>query len=234
MLLDNQIIPIYKPLYYTSFDAIRYLQREYGFKKIGHAGTLDPLAKGLLLVCTGSATKQINLLMGQDKEYLMELTVGAETASFDRETIPRNFRPFAHLNPELIKQTLQSFVGEIQQSPPIYSAVKKNGRRLYEYARAGKDIEIPTRLVRITSIELLNINLPIFKARITCSKGTYIRSLARDMGEQLNCGAYLSMLERTKIGKFTSKDALKVLPERLEWQARYIPSEHSELNIENK
>lgn len=221
MIADNKIIPIYKPLYYTSFDVIRYLRKEYSLKKIGHAGTLDPLACGLLLVCTGSATKQISMLMDHVKEYVMELTLGAETLSGDCETMPENFRSIKHLTSRVIEDSLQNFIGEIEQYPPIYSAVKKNGRRLYEYARAGEKVDIPPRRIHIYSIEVLKIELPYLHARIECSKGTYIRSLARDIGISLNCGAYLSNLERTKIGDFSIQDALKILPERPEWRVRY-------------
>lgn len=223
MLVDNQIIPVYKPLYYSSFDVIRYLRREFGVKKIGHAGTLDPLAEGLLLVCTGRATKQINSIMGLPKEYIMELTFGAETASGDRETAPENPRSIAHLTGAMIGEVLKNFEGEIEQYPPLYSAVKRNGRRLYEYARAGEQVEIPSRIVQIHSIDLLQIDLPQIEARVACSKGTYIRSLARDIGEALDCGAYLSKLRRTKIGDFCVEKALQILPERPEWQAKYSP-----------
>lgn len=222
MLLENQVIPVYKPRYYSSFDIIRYLRREYGLKKIGHAGTLDPLAEGLLLLCTGRATKQIATIIGQDKEYVMELSLGAETASCDCETEPENLRSFAHVSEDLLAQTFQNFVGEIEQYPPIYSAIKKQGRRLYQYARAGEQVQISPRQVQIYALELLRVDLPRVVARVSCSKGTYIRSLARDIGKALNCGAFLSRLERSRIGEFHVKDALKIIPEKPEWRSRYL------------
>lgn len=207
-----------KPLHWTSFDVvnkIRYhLKKKLGVKKIkvGHAGTLDPLATGLLLIATGKMTKQIEKFIGQDKTYWGQLQLGATTASFDRELEINKRFPTDHIDWELISSATQSFIGEIQQRPPVYSAIKKNGKKLYEYARKGQDVEIPMRSVKIHDFVILNYNKDLEQVdfRVRCSKGTYIRSLADDFGRKLNSGAYLNDLRREEIGTFHIKDAWKI------------------------
>ncbi len=205
---NGQIVLIDKPLHWTSFQVVNKLRWEIrsAFKikkiKVGHAGTLDPLATGLLVICTGKMTKQIDTFQGQIKEYTGTLVLGSSTPSFDLETEIDQTYPTEHITKELIHSATSQFVGDIQQVPPVFSALKKDGKRLYEFARAGEDVEIPSRSVHIsefeiTSIEGLNINF-----RIVCSKGTYIRSLANDFGKALKSGAHLSVLRRTKIGDF--------------------------------
>jgi len=178
--------------------------------KIGHAGTLDPLATGVLVVCTGRATKQIEDFQYQAKEYVATLRLGETTPSFDLETEIDGVYPTGHISRELVEETLKQFVGEIYQEPPVYSAVKINGKRAYEYARQGKEVEIKSKLLVIDEIELLECNLPVIKIRVVCSKGTYIRALARDIGVALQSGAHLVALERTRIGKTTLADCLSI------------------------
>ena len=178
--------------------------------KIGHAGTLDPLATGVLIVCTGRATKQIENFQYQTKEYVATLRLGETTPSFDLETEIDGVYPTEHISREFVEETLKQFVGEIQQVPPVYSAVKINGKRAYEYARAGKEVEMKPKLLVIDEIELLECELPVIKIRAVCSKGTYIRALARDIGIALQSGAHLIALERTRIGKATLADCLSI------------------------
>lgn len=178
--------------------------------KVGHAGTLDPLATGLVILCTGKATKTIESLMGQTKIYTGEFTVGATTPSYDMETeVDKTFET-SHITTELIQNTLPQFRGEIMQRPPIFSALKKEGKRLYEYARKGESVDIPKRQVNIDSFDIIQNNFPKLNFKIQCSKGTYIRSLAYDFGEALNSGAYLSELRRTQIGDYNVKKALSI------------------------
>lgn len=206
--LNGQLLLIDKPVGWSSFQAVNKLKwairRKFDLKKIkiGHAGTLDPLATGLLLICTGKFTKRINELQGQEKEYTGTITLGATTPSYDLETEINETFPIEHISEELIQSTVQQFIGEIEQTPPIFSALKKDGKRLYEYAREGKEVEIKKRLVTISEFEITRVELPVLKFRIVCSKGTYIRSLAHDLGVALESGGHLSELRRTKIGDY--------------------------------
>ena len=212
--LEGQVLLIDKPLGWSSFQAVNSLKwkirKKFQLKKIkiGHAGTLDPLATGLLLICTGKATKTINELQGQEKEYTGTITLGGTTPSYDLETeINENF-PIDHITNELIHSTTSQFIGDIEQIPPVFSALKKDGKRLYEYAREGKEVEIKKRKVTITEFEITSISLPMVQFRVVCSKGTYIRSLAHDFGKALQSGAHLSSLKRTKIGDYNVNKAI--------------------------
>lgn len=212
--LEGQLLLIDKPMGWSSFQAVNKLKwairKKFDLKKIkiGHAGTLDPLATGLLLICTGKFTKKINELQGQVKEYTGTITLGATTPSYDLETEVDSTFPFDHISKKLIRQTSSIFMGEIEQQPPIFSALKKDGKRLYEYAREGKTVEIKKRNVTISAFEITQIKLPEVQFRIVCSKGTYIRSLAHDFGLALQSGAHLSELRRTKIGDYNVNKAL--------------------------
>ena len=211
---NGQVLLIDKPLEWTSFQVVNklrwHIRQKFGIKKIkvGHAGTLDPLATGLLIICTGKLTKQINEYQGQIKEYTGEFTIGATTPSYDLETKIDATFPITHITEELIHSTTKQFIGEIDQIPPIFSALKKDGIRLYELAREGKTIEISSRKINIAEFEITKISLPKVNFRVMCSKGTYIRSLAFDFGKALNSGAHLSELRRTKIGNFSIEGAL--------------------------
>lgn len=215
--LNGQVILIDKPLHWTSFHAVNKLKyvliNKLGLPKkfkIGHAGTLDPLATGLLLVCTGKFTKRITELQGQAKEYTGTFYMGATTPSYDLETeINENFS-ISHIDEALILETVNQFLGEIDQKPPIYSAIKKEGVRLYEHARAGETVEIATRKTTIHEFQITRIALPEVDFSVVCSKGTYIRSLAFDFGKALASGAHLTALRRTKIGNYDVKNALEV------------------------
>ncbi len=226
-------ILIDKPLEWTSFDVVnkvRYtLKKGLGIKKIkvGHAGTLDPLATGLLILCTGKSTKTIESLQVQQKEYTGEFYIGATTPSYDRETDIDETYDISALTANDLERARKSFVGLIDQKPPIFSAIKKNGKALYKYARAGKQVEIPTRQVNIYDFVLGEMALPIVPFTVGCSKGTYIRSLAFDFGRAVNAGAYLHSLVRTKIGDYSLKDAwnLKQLIEEIENNIKAIPAE---------
>lgn len=204
--ISGEIIGIDKPYRWTSFDAVKRIrgavQRRLGLKKfkVGHAGTLDPLATGVLIVCTGKATKQIDMLQNGVKEYIAELTLGATTPSYDLETeVDRTF-PWEHITRELIDETLSRFVGEVMQVPPIYSAVKVDGKRAYNLARKGKEVELKAKPLRIDEIEVVGFEQNKLTVRVVCSKGTYIRALARDIGEALGSGAHLTALRRTQVG----------------------------------
>ena len=205
---DGKVILIDKPLHWTSFDVVRKIRNSIKIKKVGHAGTLDPLATGLLIVCTGKYTKKINEYMAQEKEYTGTFTLGATTATYDKESTPENFKDYINITPEQIAEASQKFIGEIQQYPPIYSAIKKDGVALYELARRGEEVELKARTVYINEFEITNVDLPVVTFRVLCGTGTYIRSLAHDMGEALGCGAYLSELRRTKIGEYYVNDSL--------------------------
>ena len=213
---EGQILLIDKPLHWTSFQAVNKmkwtLKSKLGLKKIkiGHAGTLDPLASGLLLVCTGKFTKRITELQGQAKEYTGTFYIGATTPSYDLETGIDEIFPSEHIDAALINQTIEQFLGEIDQKPPIFSAIKKDGVRLYEHARAGETVEIPFRKTTILEFEITRIALPEVDFRVVCSKGTYIRSLAYDFGKAMNSGSHLTVLRRTKIGDYDVKDAIDV------------------------
>ena len=214
--LNGEIILIDKPLDWTSFQVvnkIRWLIRStFGIKKIkvGHAGTLDPLASGLLILCTGKMTKSIEQFMGQEKEYTGTFTLGSTTPSYDLETEVDNTFQTDHITEELLHTTLNQFVGTIDQYPPVFSALKKDGKRLYEFAREGIEVEIPARKVNIHSFELTQKVIPKVDFKVICSKGTYIRSLANDYGKALNSGAHLSALRRTRIGEFNIEHAISI------------------------
>jgi tRNA pseudouridine55 synthase len=213
---NGQVLLIDKPLNWTSFQVVNKLRWEikqrFNIKniKVGHAGTLDPLATGLLIICTGKQTKEIDMYQGQIKEYTGTITLGATTPSYDLETeIDKTFS-IEHISEELLKETTKQFIGEIQQKPPIFSAIKKDGKRLYELARKGETTEIKARTVTVSEFEITNINLPKVDFKVICSKGTYIRSLAFDFGIALKSGAHLSALRRTKIGEFSVDKGLSV------------------------
>jgi len=213
---NGQVLLIDKPLEWTSFQVVNklrwHIRKNFGIKKIkvGHAGTLDPLATGLLIICTGKFTKRIENFQAQVKEYTGTFTIGATTPSYDLETEINKIYPTEHLTEQFIKDTTLRFTGEVEQKPPIFSAIKKNGKRLYEFARAGETTEIKSRKVTIDIFEITNINLPKIEFRVVCSKGTYIRSLAYDFGIALDSGAHLSSLRRTKIGDFSVGNAYTI------------------------
>ena len=223
---NGQILLFDKPLEWTSFQVVNkvrwLIRKNCGIKKIkvGHAGTLDPLATGLLIICTGKFTKKIQELQGQEKEYTGTFTLGATTPSYDLETEIDNTFPTDHLSAEKLQQATEQFKGDIEQFPPVFSALKKDGKRLYEYARKGEEVKINSRTVNISSFELTNIELPNVDFKVSCSKGTYIRSLSHDFGKAVESGAHLSALRRTKIGDFNVENAftidtfIETLPER--------------------
>lgn len=216
--ISGEVLPIDKPLGWTSFDVVKRLRgalsRRLHLKKfkIGHAGTLDPLATGVLLVCTGKATKKIDRLQAGEKEYIATLRLGATTPSFDLEKEIDNYYPTSHITEEAVREVLMRFTGTIMQVPPVFSAVKVDGKRAYKFARKGAEVELKAKPLRIEEIELLGHDLqsdrPWLELRIVCSKGTYIRALARDIGEALGSGAHLTALRRTRVGAYTSADAL--------------------------
>jgi tRNA pseudouridine55 synthase len=215
--LDGQVLLIDKPLKWSSFQAVNKLKylliNKVGLPKkfkIGHAGTLDPLATGLLLICTGKFTKRISELQGQAKEYTGTFYIGATTPSYDLETEIDQTFPTEHIDEALIHETVKQFLGEIDQKPPIFSAIKKDGVRLYEHARAGESIEIESRKTTIHKFEITRIALPEIDFRVVCSKGTYIRSLAYDFGKAMNSGSHLTVLRRTKIGDYDVKNAIDI------------------------
>jgi tRNA pseudouridine55 synthase len=207
---EDKIILIDKPLDWTSFDVVNKLRKKLKIKKIGHAGTLDPLATGLLILCTGKMTKRIDEFQALEKEYSGQLVIGQTTPSHDLETPVSEARDITHIGNDLIKLAVEKFIGQIQQIPPIHSAIKIDGKRAYKLARKGKEPELKPRSVTISEFEITAIELPRVSFRIVCSKGTYIRSIARDFGEALGVGAYLSKLCRTRIGQFQLKDALSI------------------------
>jgi tRNA pseudouridine55 synthase len=205
---EGKVLLIDKPLEWTSYDVIRKLRKIINIKKIGHAGTLDPLATGLLIVCTGKFTKKINEYMAQEKEYTGTITLGAVTPTYDRESEPENIQSLEGITNELIKETTKVFTGEILQTPPIHSAIKQNGKPVYLLARKGVDVVLEPRKITIKEFEITNIDLPIISFKVICSTGTYIRSLANDFGAAIGCGGYLSKLRRTRIGNFKVEDAV--------------------------
>jgi len=213
---EGEILYFDKPLGWTSFDLVakvRYkISRLLNVKKIkvGHAGTLDPLATGVMIICTGKATKQIESFQYLTKEYVATLKLGETTPSFDLETEINQTFETKHITKELVEETLKKFIGSIEQIPPAFSACKINGERAYELARKGEDVELKPKLLVIDDIELLDFNMPEIKIRVVCSKGTYIRALARDIGEALNSGAHLTALVRTRIGDVTLDKCLKI------------------------
>jgi tRNA pseudouridine55 synthase len=215
--LNGQVLLIDKPLKWSSFQAVNKLKylliNKVGLPKkfkIGHAGTLDPLASGLLLICTGKFTKRISELQGQPKEYTGTFHIGATTPSYDLETEIDFTFPTEHIDEALIHETVKHFLGEINQKPPIFSAIKKDGVRLYEHARAGETVEIASRKTTIHEFEITRIELPEIDFRVVCSKGTYIRSLAYDFGKVMDSGSHLTALRRTKIGDYNVKDAVDI------------------------
>ena len=213
--LEGQILLIDKPLTWSSFQAVNklkyVLKRKYDLPKkfkIGHAGTLDPLATGLLIICTGKFTKKITEIQAQAKEYTGTIVLGATTPSYDMETEVDATFPIEHITEALLLETTKQFLGEIDQKPPVFSAIKKDGKRLYEHARAGEEVEIASRKTTIYEFEITRIALPEVNFRVKCSKGTYIRSLAFDFGKALHSGGYLSALRRTKIGDYSVENGI--------------------------
>ncbi|HEX4877817.1 MAG TPA: tRNA pseudouridine(55) synthase TruB [Chitinophagaceae bacterium] len=207
---EGKVLLINKPLEWTSFDAVRKIRNLIRIKKVGHAGTLDPLATGLLIICTGKFTKKINEYMAQEKEYTGTFTLGATTPTYDLESKPENIKPTENLTEEMIKGATNHFIGEILQVPPAHSAIKVDGKRVYELARKGKEVKLEPRKITIKVFEIIKIEMPVVHFRVVCSTGTYIRSLANDFGEKLGCGAYLSSLCRTRIGEFSLNDAMSI------------------------
>lgn len=201
---------INKPLEWTSFDVVQKLRNIIKIKKIGHAGTLDPLATGLLIICTGKFTKKINEYMAKEKEYTGTITLGATTPTYDLESKPVEFKPLGLITPAEIQAATNKFKGVIFQIPPAHSAIKIKGKRVYELARAGKEVKLEPRRVEISEFEIVKIELPVVHFKVVCTTGTYIRSLANDYGALLGCGGYLSSLCRTRIGEFELKDALSI------------------------
>lgn len=204
--VSGEILAVDKPLGWTSFDAVKRirgaLHRRLHVRKfkVGHAGTLDPLATGVLIVCTGKATRSIEALQNGTKEYIATLQLGATTPSFDLETEVDATYPFEHITLEMVQEALPKFTGKILQVPPVFSAVKVDGKRAYNLARKGKDVELKAKPLEISEIEVLEFEPPLLKIRVVCSKGTYIRALARDIGHALRSGAHLTALERTRVG----------------------------------
>jgi len=207
---QGQVLLIDKPLQWTSFDVVRRIRHLIRVKKVGHAGTLDPLATGLLIICTGKFTKKINEYMAREKEYTGTFTLGATTPTYDLESKPENFKSLDNISEGKIKSATKSFLGEIMQVPPAHSAIKVEGKRVYELARKGKEVKLEPRKLFVREFEITAIELPVVHFRVVCSTGTYIRSLANDFGEALMCGAYLSSLRRTRIGEFKIEDAFSM------------------------
>jgi tRNA pseudouridine55 synthase len=205
----GEILLIDKPYGWSSFQAVKKVKWLLKAKKVGHAGTLDPLATGLLILCTEKKTKEIESIQGQEKEYTGTITVGATTPSYDMETEPNQTFPFDHITLELITETLPKFIGDISQIPPLFSAIKVDGKRAYTLARQGSEHELKSRIINIREFEITRIDLPEIDFRVSCSKGTYIRSLAFDFGKALGSGAYLSALRRTKIGNYSVENAIE-------------------------
>jgi tRNA pseudouridine55 synthase len=208
---QGQALLIDKPLDWTSFDVVRKLRRLTGTKKVGHAGTLDPLATGLLIVCTGKFTKRINEYMAQEKEYTGVITLGARTPTYDLESEPQDLREAGFVTLGMLTDTIaRLFTGQIMQVPPIHSAIKVDGRRVYELARKGREVKLEPRPVIIKEFAVTDYRLPLVAFRVVCSTGTYIRSLANDLGVALGCGGYLSGLRRTRIGEFRVEEAMGI------------------------
>ncbi len=220
---EGQVLLINKPLEWTSFDVVKIIRSLIRIKKVGHAGTLDPLATGLLIVCTGKFTKRINEFMAQEKEFTGEFTLGAITPTYDLESEPLRILDYSHLTEENILSATERFKGEILQVPPIHSAIKVGGKPVYKLARRGEEIQLEARKVTIKEFEITAIELPKVKFRVVCSTGTYIRSLANDFGQALGVGGYLSGLCRTRIGVFLLKDA-KTIREAEVWIRELLSS----------
>lgn len=207
---EGQVLLIDKSLHWTSFDAVRKIRNAIKIKKVGHAGTLDPLATGLLIICTGRFTKKINEYMAAEKEYTGTFTLGAVTPTYDMESTPTDIKDTSGITAEDIRAVAKKFTGELQQMPPIYSAIKKEGVALYELARRGVDVELKSRPIVIKEFEITALDMPVVSFRVVCSTGTYIRSLANDVGAALGCGAYLSALRRTRIGGLSVEEAMSI------------------------
>ena len=207
---EGQVLLINKSLRWTSFDAVQKIRNLIKIKKVGHAGTLDPLATGLLIICTGKFTKKINVYMAQEKEYTGTFTLGATTPTYDLESEPENFKPVNAITNDTIIAATERFTGAIQQVPPAHSAIKIDGKRVYELARMGREVKMEPRNVVIKEFSIVKIEMPVVHFKVVCSTGTYIRSLAYDFGEALGCGAYLGSLCRTRIGEFKIEDAMTI------------------------
>lgn len=207
---EGRVLLIDKPMNWTSFDVVKKIRNTLKIKKVGHAGTLDPLATGLLIVCTGKFTKKINEYMSQEKEYSGTITLGAITPTYDLESAPHDFKSIDGITEEIIHEAARQFTGEILQTPPIHSAIKQKGKPVYLLARKGVDVILEPRKITITQFEITGIEMPKISFKVVCTTGTYIRSLANDFGKALGCGAYLSNLCRTRIGNFSLKDAITV------------------------
>lgn len=216
----GEVFLIDKPFEWTSFDVVRKVRNALKIKKVGHAGTLDPLATGLLIVCAGKMTKQIDSFMGQEKEYTGTFVIGATTDSFDLEQPIISVADASHITLEQVKAAVADLTGDIMQIPPMHSAIKVDGKRVYESARKGKEVKMDPRPVMVSEFEITKFENPVVEFRIVCSKGTYIRSLARDLGEKLQVGAYMSSLCRTRIGNFKLSEAHDLLPLVEEIKAR--------------
>jgi len=207
--LEGKVLLLDKPIGWTSFNMVQKVRHLTKVAKVGHAGTLDPLATGLLIICTGKFTKQINTYMGMTKEYTGSMVIGESTPTYDLESEPENFQSIDHITEEQIKDATRQFIGEILQMPPQHSAIKKDGKRLYESARQGIEVKVDPRPITIESFEITHIQLPQIDFKVVCSTGTYIRSLVKDFGDALGVGAYMSALRRTKIGAFNVDDAMQ-------------------------
>lgn len=207
---EGRALLIDKPLNWTSFDVVRKIRNLIKIKKVGHAGTLDPLATGLLIVCTGKFTKRINEFMAQEKEYTGAITLGAVTPTYDLESEPEGFKPVDKITEDLLKETTKKFTGDLLQTPPVHSAIKQNGKPVYLKARKGVDVVLEPRKIIISEFEITDIKMPVVSFKVACSTGTYIRSLANDFGAELGCGGYLSELRRTRIGDFKVEDAMTI------------------------
>ena len=207
---QGRVLLIDKPYDWTSFDVVRKVRGMLKIRKIGHAGTLDPLASGLLILCTGKFTKKINEYMAAEKEYIGSFTLGATTPTYDLESEPENFLTYEHLTRKQLEEATAPFTGDILQTPPMHSAIKKDGKRVYKLARQGKEVELEPRAVTIKEFSIVKVELPVVHFKIVCTTGTYIRSIANDYGKMLGCGAYLSGLVRTRIGTFQLEDALSL------------------------
>lgn len=207
---EGKVLLIDKPLHWTSFDVVRKIRSTIKIKKVGHAGTLDPLATGLLIVCTGRFTKKINEYMSREKEYTGSFTLGASTPTYDLESEPENFKDYNHITENRLHEATKQFTGQIQQFPPAHSAIKQGGKPVYEMARKGIAVKLEARTLFIKEFLITRIELPKVYFKVVCSTGTYIRSLAHDYGNALGCGAYLSSLCRTRIGEFTLENAMSI------------------------
>jgi len=207
---EGRVLLIDKPLEWTSFDVVRKIRNLIQIKKVGHAGTLDPLATGLLIVCTGKFTKKINEFMAQEKEYTGAITLGAVTPTYDLESEPLDFKPVDKITDDLVKETTKKFTGEILQTPPVHSAIKQKGKPVYLKARKGVDVVLEPRKITISKFEITDITMPVVSFKVVCTTGTYIRSLANDFGAALGCGGYLSELRRTRIGDYKVEDAISI------------------------